>query len=78
MPLFEYKCKKCRTAFEALVSNADTKVACESCGSKQTEKQLSTFSASVASNSASPCSGGGCPSEGMAGSGCSTGTCPLS
>ncbi|RKX38658.1 MAG: zinc ribbon domain-containing protein, partial [Verrucomicrobia bacterium] len=47
MPLFEYTCKKCGTSFEALVSSVNAEVACESCGSKQTEKQLSTFSASV-------------------------------
>lgn len=77
MPIFEYRCKKCGTAFEALVSNADAKATCEKCGSKQTEKQLSIFSASVASGSPIPCSTGNCPTSGMAGSGCSTGTCPL-
>lgn len=71
MPIFEYQCKKCGTGFEAIVSNADTKVACESCGSKQVEKQLSTFSPAVAGAS-SPCADMGC---GKAGTGCA-GSCP--
>jgi putative FmdB family regulatory protein len=79
MPIFEYICSNCQTAFEALVSNTHTPVACETCGSSNLTKQLSTFSAAVAAGPApSPCSAGGCPSAGMAGSGCGTGGCPLS
>ncbi len=78
MPIFEYRCKKCGTLFEALVPNADAKTACEACGSKQVEKQLSTFSPAVATTPKNPCSTGGCPSTGKAGTGCSGGGCPFS
>ena len=69
MPLFEYICKSCGEIAEILVTGAH-KPACPNCGSKKLEKQLSTFSASVASSkSFSPppcgtgcgCAGGGCP-----------------
>lgn len=73
MPIFEYQCKKCGTAFEALVATADAKAPCSACGSKQVVKQLSTFSASVAAES-SPCADSGC---GRAGTGCGGG-CPIS
>lgn len=78
MPIFEYTCTTCGSRFETLLPNADAKVACVSCGSKQIERQLSTFSACIASPSSTPCTGGSCPGEGMAGSGCATGTCPFS
>ena len=72
MPIFEFRCKKCGTAFEALVSNAETRAPCEKCGSKQVEKQLSTFSPAVAA-AASPCAETGC---GKAGTGCASRGCP--
>lgn len=52
MPLYEYQCKECSGKFEALVSykNADNHVECPHCNSKETERQLSTFSASVGSS----------------------------
>ena len=77
MPIYEYQCKKCGNAFEALVPNADAKAACDQCGSKQVVKQLSVFSASVATHASAPCSSGGCPTSGMAGTGCSGGGCPF-
>ncbi|VGO12071.1 hypothetical protein PDESU_00621 [Pontiella desulfatans] len=73
MPIFEYQCKKCGTRYEALVPTADAKAACESCGSRQVEKQLSTFSATTAAPTASPCAEMGC---GKAGTGCA-GSCPV-
>lgn len=72
MPIFEYTCKKCGTSFEALVSVADAKAPCEKCGSTNVKKQLSTFSASVTTES-SPCIESGC---GKAGTGCGGG-CPM-
>jgi putative FmdB family regulatory protein len=44
MPIFEYECKECRTAFELLV-RSDTKVACPSCESERVVKRLSLFAA---------------------------------
>ena len=49
MPLYEYKCKKCGEQFETLISasKANGPVECASCGSKETERLLSSFCASV-------------------------------
>ena len=53
MPLYEYQCKKCEKKFEILVSfsELDNPVKCPDCGSEETEKLLSTFSATIGSNS---------------------------
>ncbi|MBN2683893.1 MAG: zinc ribbon domain-containing protein [Pontiellaceae bacterium] len=75
MPIYEYQCSDCSTAFEQLVSGADRTVMCIKCGSERIEKQFSTFSATTAAQRPAPCSGGSCPSAGMAGTGCSGG-CP--
>lgn len=52
MPIFEFKCNNCGTVFESLCfrGSGEDKGACPSCGSKESEKVLSTF-ASVASAS---------------------------
>jgi len=76
MPIFEYKCSKCGAEFEKLVPTSDTKPSCEKCGAKNADKQLSTFSASVAGSRALPCSDGACPS-GQTSSGCAGGGCPF-
>ncbi len=62
MPIFEYRCKECGTTFEALVfsSNSD-EIECEKCGSKETEKLMSTFASTGMGNS-SPGVSGGCGS----------------
>ncbi|MBN2162212.1 MAG: zinc ribbon domain-containing protein [Pontiellaceae bacterium] len=78
MPIFEYVCKKCGAEFEQLVPNADTKISCEKCGSKQVVKQFSVFSAASSAPKSNPCSSGACPTSGMAGTGCSGGGCPFS
>ena len=66
MPLYEYKCEECEGKFEALVSfkDADNSIECPHCGSKKTNRLLSTFCAAVGSSStgAASCSkatGGG-------------------
>jgi putative FmdB family regulatory protein len=67
MPLFEYQCKKCGYRFEELQKNvSDKSTKCPKCESGKTERQLSTFSASVHE-------GGGSGDTGS----CSTGTCPF-
>ena len=40
MPLFDYSCRECDHAFEALVFNGEA-VECPQCQSPQTERQLS-------------------------------------
>ncbi|MGD9782399.1 MAG: FmdB family zinc ribbon protein [Kiritimatiellia bacterium] len=72
MPLFEYICKSCGEFAELLVTGAQ-KPSCPNCGSKKLEKQLSAFSAAIASSpsfSAPPCGTGSCPTRGCAGGGC--------
>ncbi|MAE69270.1 MAG: hypothetical protein CME06_02245 [Gemmatimonadetes bacterium] len=44
MPIYEFVCRGCETAFEELV-RADTRVECPSCGSAEVRKLLSSFSA---------------------------------
>ena len=80
MPIYEYRCRKCGHAFEKLVSSASASPGkCPECGAPKPEKQFSTFSASVASAGALPCSSGACPTpSACGGGGCSTGSCPYS
>jgi putative FmdB family regulatory protein len=66
MPIYEYKCKKCGKLFEHLARTlSEAAPKCPSCGAPRPEKQLSVFSAAVASDS-SVCdtcpSSGKCPS----------------
>ena len=63
MPLYEYRCRDCRTLFEQYVRSFSETVACPRCRSGEVEKQLSTFA--LAGSSAG--SGGGC--------GCGRGGC---
>lgn len=69
MPIYEYRCKKCGTVFEALVMG-DRKPACEECGSRSLEKLVSTFSA-IDGGKMPSCQGPTCsPSV------CESGMCP--
>ncbi|MHC4606070.1 MAG: FmdB family zinc ribbon protein [Planctomycetota bacterium] len=43
MPIYEYKCTKCRTKFEVFVHTSRAKVKCEKCGSGRIKKQFSVF-----------------------------------
>jgi|688.fasta_scaffold289047_3 putative FmdB family regulatory protein len=72
MPIYEFACSACANEFEELVSmSAVNGVACPACGSKHTEKLLSSFQrvrvgkadlpATVTSGArAGGCCGGGC------------------
>jgi putative FmdB family regulatory protein len=66
MPIFEYQCRKCGhvTSFLEKAGSSEPHV-CEKCGSRDTEKIFSTFSARSKSGSSGSSS-------------CPTGTCPLS
>ena len=72
MPIYEYSCKKCGTDFEMLVS-ADTKVACESCGSKQVKRKLSLFAVNTIASGSPECAHG-C-GGGFEGGKCGSGMC---
>jgi putative FmdB family regulatory protein len=42
MPIYEYKCAKCKEDFEKLVFSNQT-VECPKCGARDVKKKLSTF-----------------------------------
>lgn len=42
MPIFEYKCLKCKKKFEKLILK-DEKVECPECGSEDVKKLISSF-----------------------------------
>lgn len=74
MPLFEYKCEDCGTAFEKIVPTSSTAVVCKSCSSPKVEKLLSTFavggtprSAGAASYGPGPCGACGAAERGSCG-----------
>jgi putative FmdB family regulatory protein len=68
MPIYEFRCQKCDTLFEALVSSTNTDgVECKKCGSKEVKKAISAASYRLASSS-----GGKIPSGAL--SGCSSGS----
>ena len=58
MPVYEYKCKKCGKRFDSFrwASEKSTQAVCPSCGSRETERQLSVFSSG---------SSGGCAPTGF-------------
>jgi putative FmdB family regulatory protein len=71
MPIYEYECKDCKKRFDALrsMSEADTAIVCESCGSDRTARSISVFFAQsggkvIAGNNdgCGSCSGGSCSS----------------
>lgn len=72
MPIYEYRCSKCKKEFEVLVFRATEKVQCKFCGSKKIKKMLSSFgiggNSSISGNSSNigksctGCSGGSCSS----------------
>ncbi|HWR35706.1 MAG TPA: zinc ribbon domain-containing protein [Clostridia bacterium] len=67
MPIFEYICKDCGKAFEAVVLGSRA-AACPSCKGTNLEQQLSRFAVSAPSSSATaPC---GAPSGSCGGGKC--------
>jgi putative FmdB family regulatory protein len=65
MPIYEFRCKKCKKIFESLIfSPSEEKgLSCPKCGAKKAEKVMSVFS-------------GGKKSNGSSGSSCSATSCP--
>jgi len=76
MPIYEYRCAECQSTFEKLrpMSKADMSALCTHCGSSQTSRAISLFSAiSKGGNGESRAisgAGGGCGS--CAGTQCAT------
>ncbi len=60
MPLFEYHCADCDEEFEELVSFSQSNdMECPKCGSKNTQKLVSTF-ATMGGSGRSSSTGGSC------------------
>lgn len=45
MPIYDYRCKKCREEFEQYrgINDSDADVACPGCGEKNPQRVLSSF-----------------------------------
>jgi len=56
MPIYEYVCKECEQAFEALVYGRE-KAECPKCHSKKLTPKLSRFAVSAKSGSTPPSAG---------------------
>ena len=73
MPIFEYTCEDCGTAFEKLVRRSEQNgIACPSCGHDHVKQELSTFAARAnASSEPAPmmggCASGLCQTPGLCG-----------
>jgi putative FmdB family regulatory protein len=72
MPIFEYKCDDCGSAFEKLVRRSgEPGLECPSCGEKHLTMQVSTFAAHAngapARSEAPVCPSGMCGNPGMCG-----------
>ncbi|MDP2856537.1 MAG: zinc ribbon domain-containing protein [Bacillota bacterium] len=68
MPIFEYKCRTCKTKFERLVGHNGEKITCPDCRSPDVTKLFSAFSArsgdKAIASSCAGCGGGDCASCG--------------
>ncbi len=54
MPIYEYRCAKCETAFEALIRpNHDEDAECPHCGGHRLSRQMSTFASRSANGNGS-------------------------
>ena len=69
MPIYEFRCAKCRKDFESLVFKSDEVVACPRCGGDNVSRLMSGFS-HKSGNGKMVSSGGGCAS--CAGGSCAT------
>jgi putative FmdB family regulatory protein len=63
MPIYEYACQDCGSAFELLV-RSDTVLQCPQCHSPQLAKQLSVFATAASAEAAPPLAAGPCGSCG--------------
>lgn len=43
MPIFEFRCRKCKKSFEVLILRRDEKVKCPYCESEELDRLLSSF-----------------------------------
>jgi putative FmdB family regulatory protein len=70
MPIYEFKCRKCRKEFESIVLGSGSPVSCPHCNGKKVERLMSAcsfkssgkYSSSAASSGCASCGGGNCAS----------------
>jgi putative FmdB family regulatory protein len=68
MPIYEYKCKKCKKEFECLVVGSAKDIECPTCSGRNVERLMSAcsfkssgkFTAPGSSSACSTCGGGSC------------------
>lgn len=69
MPIYEFKCMKCKNDFEYLVFGSDKDISCPECDSKKVKRKMSACSfkssgnyssSSAGSSGCSSCGGGSC------------------
>ena len=62
MPLYEFDCSECGTAFEKLVRKADatSEVVCPVCGSRKVNEKVSAFASITKGGSSAAYSGPSC------------------
>ncbi len=72
MPIYEFRCLKCKTDFEALVFGSNDKITCPKCKGKKLERLMSSFgfksggsgadgvTSSSGSSGCASCSSGNC------------------
>lgn len=65
MPIYEFRCKRCGKDFEFLCFRSDEGAECPSCGGKDADRLLSTFSCAASGKS-----------DGSTGTGVSAGCSP--
>ncbi len=66
MPLFDFKCRKCKHEFEILVSGSE-KPECPACGADDLEKLMSSYQSRPRTGKGSADKCGGCAKSSCAG-----------
>jgi len=74
MPIYEYDCSSCQSAFDLLVSisDRDRPVVCPDCGSSKTQRKVSRFFARSAKSDGATQSVGGSSCGSCSSSSCSS------
>ncbi|MEW6409878.1 MAG: zinc ribbon domain-containing protein [Nitrospirota bacterium] len=70
MPIYEYRCSKCRTDFEKLIFNTSQPVECPVCSSTEVTKKMSRFGMAGVGEKAGDTAGSSC--GGCTATSCST------